>query len=97
MIVAVAKGPPVSPLSRKVTVAVRCDSVSFAAKLTVTIWLLVELAGATEVSHEALLVVVHSQAVPPVVSANVVADAPFVTLRVAGASENEHGGRCVIV
>jgi hypothetical protein len=81
-----------------VTVAVRGASVLLAAKLTVMVWLLVELEGDTEVIHEALVVVVHSQLVPPVSRPNVVAEAPLPTLRDdGGPTVNEQGGRWVIV
>ena len=65
--VATADGPPVKPVSRNVTVAVRCESVGFASKLTVTIWLFADVAGVTEVIQESLAVAVQAQFVPPLV------------------------------
>src|SRR5262245_55476388 len=95
--VAVPVGPPTSPVSRNVTVAVREASVSLAAKLTVTFWLFIALAGATEVNQAALVVVDQAQFVPPVFSPNVAAEAVFGTLRVEGGpTVNEQAARCVI-
>ena len=66
--------------------------------MTVTTWLFDAVDGATEVSQESLAVAVQAQLVPPVVSENVVADAPFPTsLNEGGPTVNEQGGRWVIV
>jgi hypothetical protein len=96
--VAEPEGPPARPVSLNVTVAVRWATVGFAAKLTVTTWLLVPVAGATEVIQVSLAVAVQAQLVPPVVNENVVADAPFPTsLKEGDPTVKEHGGLCVMV